>query len=368
LTAGDSLVIVGDAVDTRPGFGSAAPMGDALVGVAGVRAGLIAFEALGIDTGRVRAGAGIRDPDLADPDRLLPSAVLYRMWEVADSLWSRPALGLRAGASVPVGAYEVLDYLLLTGATLADGFRGFAAYYALATRTARYDLDEGGDPVRCAMRWRIPARGVMFHLRDYSLSAIARRVREAGGGRPVRVELAGPPLASAEEYRRVFGSSILLRADDSALLYSRRQWAGPLSRADAYLNRTLRRHAELLLERSASAASESTAQRVRSELLRQIRVGVPSLDAVARALGTGARTLQRRLRGEGVSFAGVAGEVRASLADEYLRDPALSVSEVAYLLGFSEPSAFSRAFRRWTGRTPESARRARRGAAEASEA
>jgi AraC-like DNA-binding protein len=330
------------------------------VGVIGVRAMLAAFRRLGIDTRRVQEEAAIRDRDLADPDGLLPARALYRMWEVADGLWNRPALGLEAGSRVPLGAYEVLDYLFASAATLRDGMKDFAAAMALATRTAEYDVDEGNDLVRCRMRWRIPPQGVMFQLRDYSLAVVARRVRDAAGGVPLRVEIEGPPLTTAEHYRRVLGAPVALRAEANALVFTRERWMAPLSRADASLHRTLRRHAELLLERTPAAAAESLADRVRSELLRRIRVGVPTIAEVARALGFGSRTLQRQLRGEGVSFAALADQVRTSLAGEYLRDPGLSIAEVAYLLGFSEPSAFTRAFRRWTGRTPEEARRGAR--------
>jgi len=332
---------------------------EALVGVTGVRAMLAAFTRLGLDVGRIQGGAGISDRDLADPDRLLPASTLYRMWSVADGLWGRPALGLEAGSRVPFGAYEVLDYLFASGSTLCDGIRDFAAFFSLATRTAQYDVDETGRLVRFEMRWRIPPRGVMFHLRDYSLSAVVRRVKEAGGGAPAGVEIHGPPLTTETHYARAFGAPTVLRAHANALLFTRERWAAPLPRADEPLRRTLRRHAELLLERTSGAASESLSQRVRSELLQRVRVGLPTIGEVARALGLGSRTLQRELRREGTSFAALADEVRASLAVEYLKDPALSVGEVAYLLGFSAPSAFTRAFRRWSGGSPEHFRRDR---------
>lgn len=231
--------------------------------VIGVRAMLRAFAALGLDVRRIQDRAAISDRDLADPDRLLPASALYRMWEIADGLWGRPALGLSAGSSVTFGTYEVLDYLLSSGATLGAGIRGFAACFALATRTATYEIDEACDPIRCEMRWRIPPQGVMFHVRDYSLAAVARRVRDAGGGAPARVEIAGPPLAQPEQYSRLLAAPVTLRAGANALLFTRERWTAALPRADESLHRTLHRHAELLLERAAAAAGDSLAQRVR---------------------------------------------------------------------------------------------------------
>jgi AraC-like DNA-binding protein len=84
-----------------------------------------------------------------------------------------------------------------------------------------------------------------------------------------------------------------------------------------------------------------------------------ALSAVARKLGTGARTLQRRLHAEGSSFHELVHETRSTLAKNYLRNPEIAICEIAYLLGFSQPSAFHRAFQRWTGMTPRSFRQSR---------
>jgi len=325
--------------------------------VTAVRAVLLALGELGLERRRLLDRAGILESELEDADRSIPASSFYRLFEVADGLWGRPALGLEAGARVPVGAYEVLDYLLLTAPTLGAGLGEFARCFALATRTARYEIVEQGNEVAFAMRWKIEPRGVMFQLRDYSLAAVARRVRAAGGGAPARVELEGPAFTEQEHYARAFGASTELHAGVNALVFPLSRWRAPLARSDVDLHRTLRRHADLLLERARSEASESLGEEVRCALLRDARAGVPALDQVARALGIGPRTLQRRLRQEGKSFGGIADEVRSGLAREYLADRALTVSEAGYLLGFSEPSAFSRAFRRWTGKSPEAYRR-----------
>lgn len=314
---------------------------------------LAAFADLGLDACGIQREAGIEPADLTNPDGLLPATRFYRMWQAAQRRWKDPGLGLSAGAAVPVGAYEVLDYLVLSAATLGEGLQDFVNYFPLATRTASYRIHDEGGRVACEMVWRIPPEGVMHHLRDYSLAVVSGHVRQATGHRPVRVEVAGPPLAIAERYEEVFGATPALRAGRNAITYTCEAWNAPTVRHDALLQHTLRRHAELLLERGSRAATDDVAERVRAELLERVRVGLPSVDAIARALGLGSRTLQRRLRDQGVTFAGLADDVRASLAREYLGDRGLNISEVAYLLGFSEPSAFSRAFRRWTGKSPQ---------------
>jgi hypothetical protein len=155
----------------------------ARVGTIGTRAMLAAFAALGLDAGRIQADAGFSDDELTDPDRLLPAGRFYRMWEAADREWARPALGPHAGGAVRFVAYEILDHLLSSAATIGDGLAQLAAYYAITTRTSRYLIDQEHGFHVCEMVWRLPPRGVMFQLRDYSLAVMSGRVARLAGRR-----------------------------------------------------------------------------------------------------------------------------------------------------------------------------------------
>jgi AraC-like DNA-binding protein len=117
-----------------------------------------------------------------------------------------------------------------------------------------------------------------------------------------------------------------------------------------------------LLQRNASALLGSTANRsnfadqVRDEISKVSAPGDLQLAVIARRLGTSARTLQRRLGADGMSFHELVRETRSTLAKNHLRKGELAICEIAYLLGFSQPSAFHRAFQRWTGTTPRTFR------------
>ena len=338
------------------GFACQVTRSDLLAATA-VRVHLAAFERLGLTRAKIAAEAGLLDADILDPDALLPASRVFAVWESAEREWSRPALGLMAAGQVPFGACEVMDYLMASSATVADAVSQLGDYLALLTRATRFELHDRRDRPYCRMIWKIQPRDIMFHQRDFSLALAADRVFHLSGHRPVCVELLGPPLASARQYAGRFGTEVVLRAKRNALTYSRAAWTSALPARDQMLNRMLRRHAQLLLDRQPVSERATIAEQVRAALLRSSRVGIASIEDVARALATSPRTLQRRLRVEGVRFETISEDVRASLAQAYLGDPALSISEVAYLIGFSESSAFSRAFRRWTGRTPRVFRR-----------
>ena len=129
-----------------------------------------------------------------------------------------------------------------------------------------------------------------------------------------------------------------------------------MPRADAALKGVLDRAATQLLERLPRR--DTWTARVREILAAELARGAPTLEQIAYRLGVTERTLRRRLHDEGTSHKEVLAELRLSLAQRHLSERVLSVAEIAFLLGFAEPSAFHKAFRRWTGRAPADCRRA----------
>jgi AraC-like DNA-binding protein len=129
----------------------------------------------------------------------------------------------------------------------------------------------------------------------------------------------------------------------------------PLVGADPALGSLLERQAAELL--ADSPRRGAFAGRVRSLIKEGLPGGEARMDSVCRRLGVSARTLQRKLREEGTSFQELLEETQRALAEFYLRKPGVAICEISYSLGFAQPSAFHRAFRRWTGLTPKAFRR-----------
>lgn len=163
----------------------------------------------------------------------------------------------------------------------------------------------------------------------------------------------GPEIE--QQYREAFGCAPIFHASELRLVLPRACLDRPLVRADDGLFSYLARHAAQLQRKLTTSSSFSA--RVREQILATIRQGEPQQLHSAKLLGCSERTLQRRLRDEHTSFAALVDEVRASLAQLYLDDSKLAIYEVAFLLGYSEPSAFNRAFKRWTGHSPSEHRR-----------
>jgi AraC-like DNA-binding protein len=157
-----------------------------------------------------------------------------------------------------------------------------------------------------------------------------------------------PPDTRAHE--AFFRSPLRFDAPADEIRFDPSLLDAPLVQADAALAAYFQHHVDALLRRLAPP--ESVAGRLAAVLATETRSGPPTLEAAAKRLGTSSRTLRRRLKDEGTSFHEVLDRARLELAKRYLKDPRMPLGEIGFLLGFSEPSAFHRAFKRWTGTTP----------------
>ena len=171
-----------------------------------------------------------------------------------------------------------------------------------------------------------------------------------------RADFAYEAPATHGEHVRIFGCPVQFGAESTGIVISRAVWDTPVERGDSGLAAVLDRHAQMLIAQLPQV-SDAIAE-VRATIQDQLKGGDPTLNTVARKLGTSRRSLQRRLADENLTYAQVLDDVRSTMARAYLAQRELSIAEVAYLLGFSEQSSFTRAFRRWTATSPAEFRRA----------
>jgi AraC-like DNA-binding protein len=163
------------------------------------------------------------------------------------------------------------------------------------------------------------------------------------------VTFARPEPADPGPYRRVFRTAVRFDAPANALEYPRADLEDRLPAGNAELARG---NDEVLVRYLARLESSRVSTRVQRALLEALPDGAPSKPAIARQLGMSARNLQRHLAGEGTSFKDLLNEARVDLARNYVDEGRLSVTEIAFVLGFADTSTFSRAFKRWTGMSP----------------
>lgn len=311
------------------------------------------------------AGVDIRDlleahgapPDrLLEPDGRVPHELAIALWEELPRRTRDDAFGLHLAQQVPRGAYDVLDYAMRHAATLGDGYRAFLRYQRLVHDAASFEMQVDGPVARLMHIWRGPQK-LPRHLNEFVLALLLLRGRMILGEDWVPLEVAFPDPAPANtlEIQRLFRAPIHFGRPISELAFDRRLLDRPLPVADAALTSVLDRYAQVLL--GQLPAQESFPDQVRRHVLKSLSAGIPEAELLARQLGLSKRSFFRRLQEQGTSYQRLVDEIRRDLTLHHLREGRLSLSEIAFLLGYSEVSTFHRAFRRWTGQSPAEYRR-----------
>jgi AraC-like DNA-binding protein len=303
------------------------------------------------------AGRSRIDPaELADRDSRLPFDKYVALMRAGQELCNDPALALHFGEEVDVSEISIT--------CTVGGVETIDEAFAQVNRYARLGVEvEGvGNGDRFQLRrtggqlWVVDARRNPNDFPELTESTFARMVcstRRSLGDTPfvktVHVTHAEP--AYRAEYERIFRVPVVFGSDRNALRIDEALLSGiRLPASSGYVTGVLRDHAEALLQKLES--SQSTRGRVESLLVPILHTGAASIDMVAGKLGLSRQTLFRKLKAEGITFEQVLDELRHKLALHYLDANKASVNQTACLLGYSDPAAFSRAFKRWTGSSP----------------
>jgi AraC-like DNA-binding protein/lambda repressor-like predicted transcriptional regulator len=321
---------------------------------------LRALHTRGVDAARLARGAGI-DPDALGPDARVPRAALNRLWDLAVEATGDPAFGLEASRFIAQTTFHALGYAVLASATLKEAFERMIRYRRLIGDVLELRLIDAGDRYRFVIDVSSDP-GVPFQAVDAVAATSARQARLLHGARPctpLAVTFARPAPADSTPYRRTFRAPIHFGATENAIEFARADIEDALPAGNPELARG---NDEVLVRYLARLESSRVSARVQQALLAALPDGPPSKPAIARKLGMSARNLQRHLADEGTSFKNLLNESRVTLARNYVEEGRLSVTEIAFVLGFADTSTFSRAFKRWTGASPReyAARRQRR--------
>lgn len=321
---------------------------DATQPASGLRAFTDALDRLGYDVASLLAEAGLRRTDLDDPDASIPCAAFNRVIRSACEQRRMPNLGARLAAATPIGAFPLLDYLVVSADTVGGALDQLVRYFHLVDAPVTLTVVRDDDSTRLVVE-----RATNPFIEQYETSIAVHHLRAETEQR-LRVSFVAlmHEPDDARELERQLGCPVRVPSTWSGIELSRESLQLPLRRRDAALRGVLEGHAASVATRQPSHDDRTTVARVRAVLASRLGRGVPSIDLVAKQLAIAPRTLQRRLAAEGVSYQQVVDLERREAAERLLVDASLAVGEIGYLLGFSEPSAFHRAFKRWHQMTP----------------
>jgi len=307
-----------------------------------------ALDAAGCNGTALLAEAGFDRESLEGPTLLCPLVNTTRLWQIAVAATGDPAFGVKVASHIRHTTFHVLSYGLCASSSLKDAFERLQRYCHIASDAVDYEFWKSGDEYHFLIE---PATDIPFESIDALVGAQLRMCRSLTGRdfSPLRIELRRPRPAVVDDFERLFRAPLQFGAAHNRLVFDALAIEAPLDGANPDL--ALRADA-IALQYLARIDRDNIQARVREVLRQRLQHAEPSQEEVAEQLCMSARTLQRKLGDGGTTYKDILDETRHELALVYLSAPHHSVSEITYLLGFSSGSSFTRAFRRWTGRSP----------------
>jgi AraC-like DNA-binding protein len=274
---------------------------------------------------------------------------------VADALLDE-FLGIHLGEAVDLREIGLLYYVLASSETLGDALRRVARYSTINNEGVHITYREGDD-IAITFEYVGVARLSDRHQIEFFVTILMRICRQLTGRHlaPISVKLMHRRTELPAKLKAFFGCDVAFGCDVDEIVYPLSARSIPVINADHYLNALLvEYHEKVLAERRVQSGAWQI--KVENAIAPLLPHGQAEMGVVAKKLGVSKRTLARRLASEGLTFARVLETLRFNLAESYLRERDLRISEVAWLVGYREISGFTHAFKRWTGETPRQVR------------
>jgi AraC-like DNA-binding protein len=310
-----------------------------------------ALQLYGLDFAVLARRAGLDPGLLTEPNARYPTAPLQKLWEIAAEESADPVFGFRVGSLVRPGTFHALGLGIVSSTSVLAALNRIQRYSSIVSTNGRLALLQQDGLVGLETRADKMAVMPTIHCVDALVVGLCRILEQCAGpsAMPARVVFMRPRMAPVEAYREILGCPVDFDGPHIAIWFDAAAAAQPVLSGNAELAAEADRLSARYID---ELAPESTAARVRTLLLKAMPSGEFGRDAIARSLNQSASTLQRRLRDEGATYQELLDATRHEMALEYLRQGGHSLVDVAFLLGFTDQSNFTRAFRRWTGKTP----------------
>jgi len=304
----------------------------------------------GCDVAGLLARLGL--PAHAETERhfVLPLAKLHALLDAAERASGDPFLGIHVAARLPRGTFDILEFSCHSAPTVREALRRVARYSPLVNPAAVLTFEERGGAG--LVEQRVPGAPLCLgrHANECFVAMLLRKMRKLSGAPvvPVRAWFAHPAPRDTSALVELLGTThVAFDVGAVGLALSDATLDLPLQTADPELLSVLDHHAAWSL--SASAPPADLVGKVRGLVAARLGDGAPEIDLVARELGMSSRTLQRRLMDEGTTYHEVIDALRREMAGAWVRHTELPLADIAARLGYREPGAFLRAFKRWHG-------------------
>lgn len=293
---------------------------------------------------------------------MYPAERWRQMLAQAACFLNDPALGLQIGATITPAHLGPLGYVLLASSSATAALARYMSYQRLVhdVSPVRHYLDNQN----LVLEWSDESRAIGALANQCGLAALVQFARNITGSEvvPEAVNFVEAAPDDLRPFNELFRCPVRFEQPATQIRFPLSLLALPLRQPDPALVSMLEQQVQTLF--AALPQKDPLLQQIRGQISRNLLQGEPALEQIAAALHLSGRTLRRRLQQQGWCFRDLLEDTRQHMAQDYLRDARLTLAEVALLLGYSEQSAFNRAFRRWSGKTPLRWRREANGLAK----
>lgn len=313
------------------------------------------IESYGLDPRAFFRAEGLELDWPIEPGTRLPYEQIDAVRARAAEASGDPAFGLRVADCVHPSYLGALGYAVLASNTLRVAFERIHRYVRVLNEQGNFDLDESGKGLRASIS--VGQDSQNRRVRDDGQLAVLMALCRLNAGsdfQPAVVTFRHAAPEDSEPYDALFRCPVTFGAEANSMTVR----SGDVDRVLPSANEVLAEMNErIVIQRLAQLDRDNVIGRVRAAIMEQLPSGNVSDESVAEALHMTARTLHRRLKEDGESFRTVLKSVRQELAEQYMADNSLTLTEITFLLGFSEMSSFSRAYKHWHGVSPSAARK-----------
>lgn len=311
----------------------------------------------GVDADSLCAAVGLDPTVLTLPDQRISGTLHSAIWREAVKRTGDENLGLHLGEVFNLATFGIVGYVLVNCRTFAEVLTKLSRYTQIFSQGVQMRISVSEGVVYCDF-------DLVNDLKNYLLeeprqaiestfTALLTATRTLTGQslRLYAVWFQYPRPADTSEHERIFADDLRFSMPTNRLIFAADCLDWSVLSANANLLSMFELHADAMLD-SMNQEHLYTRQVVRT-IVQQLKGELPTIDAIAHSLAVSVRQLQRELQAEGTTFQTLLDQTRKELALRHLKQPHTAIQDVAFLLGFSEPSAFNRAFKRWTGQTPK---------------
>lgn len=308
-----------------------------------------------VSFGELARQSGIDTDAINDPDAEVVFAALLDLFERAARATGDELFGLHFARANPLGPIGLFHFILMNAPTVGDALAARSRFARLATNA--YYSTFSSDDWHGVYTWEFPIQsGARTQFTNYIVTLLVERIRYMMARQdwtPTRVEFDHRAPLRIDEVRRCLGPNVNFNCAKPLLVVDKASLSSPVRSADA----TLKRELEAIAEKTLATSADD----FQTQITKQIVAAMPSrkftLTEIASSLGVDARTVRRQLRAKGKTFSGLVDETRRDMAERLLTETDLALTEIAFALGFSELSAFSRASKVWFEMTPSQFRK-----------